>query len=74
MKKSKEKQTGKKIRRFLQDESGEFGLNTVIGVAIGLIVAAFVVLPGIRSFADLVMDHMSLWWETSVHGTIFGRN
>lgn len=74
MENTKRKQEGKKTRRFLQEESGEFGLNTVIGVAIGLIVAAFVVLPGIRSFADLVMDHMSLWWETGVHGTIFGKN
>lgn len=72
--KTKEKQGWEKTRHFLQEESGEFGLNTVIGVAIGLIVAAFVVLPGIRSFADLVMEHMTVWWETGVHGTIFGKN
>lgn len=39
-----------------------FGLNEVIGIAAGVIVAALVVIPGLQTFAADVIDRLGVWW------------
>ena len=39
-----------------------FGINEVIGIAAGVIVAALVVIPGLQSFAGDVIDRLGTWW------------
>ncbi|MDN5352926.1 MAG: hypothetical protein PWQ12_1847 [Clostridiales bacterium] len=53
------------------EDRGEFALNTVIGIAIGLIVAAFVLIPSIQDFATMVMTDMDNWWTNAVGSQIF---
>jgi len=63
----------KKIKKaigYLRNQNG-FGLYEVIGIAAVLIVAAFVVIPGFRSFAQNVMGKMNTWVNDSIYGQLF---
>ncbi len=40
-----------------------FGINEIIGIAAGIIIAAVVVIPGLRSFAQTIMNEMTTWWS-----------
>lgn len=55
----------------LRSERGEFGISSLIGVAIGLIVAGFVLIPGIRSFAESIIASMNAWWSNVVGNYVF---
>ena len=60
----------KKVIGYLKNQNG-FGLYEVIGIAAVLIVAAFVVIPGFRTFAQNVMGEMNTWVEGSIFGQLF---
>lgn len=47
------------------------GVNEVIGLAIVLVVGAFVLIPGFRDFADTVMDAATAWWTNTIATRIF---
>lgn len=59
------------IRVKAHSEKGEFGIGSLIGVAIGLIVAGFVLIPGIRDFASAIMADMNTWWNNVVSKNVF---
>lgn len=59
------------LRMKLCDKKGELGMGTIIGVAIAIIVAGFVLIPGMRTFAQVVMDSMNTWWENTIQSMIF---
>ena len=59
--------------KFVQGEKGEFGMSAIIGIAIGLIVAAFILIPGIRAFATGIITDMQTCWSNSISGQIFPR-
>lgn len=59
------------IRKRLHSEQGEFGISSLIGVAIGLIIAAFVLIPGVRAFAGKIMTDMGSWWNNVVSNQVF---
>ncbi len=54
-----------------RSEKGEFGISSLIGVAIGLIVAGFVLIPGVRAFAESVIASMNSWWSNVVGNYVF---
>lgn len=60
MMKKKKKQS--EIVPWLAKRRG-FGLNEVIGIAAGIIIAAAVVIPGLRSFAGTVITNLETWWN-----------
>jgi hypothetical protein len=47
--------------RRLKTRKG-FGINEVIGIAAGVIIAAMVVIPGLQTFAGDVIDRLGIWW------------
>lgn len=59
------------IRKFFHCERGEFGMSAIIGIAIGLIIAAFILIPGLQTFATTIMTDMELWWTNSISSQIF---
>lgn len=61
------------LKKIVKDEKGEFGMGSVIGIAIGLIIAAFVLIPGIQVFAGQIMTDMQQWWLNSISSQIFPR-
>ncbi len=40
-----------------------FGLNEVIGIAAGIIIAVVVVIPGLQGFAGNILDNLTNWWN-----------
>lgn len=52
-------------------EDKGFGLNELLGVCAALILAAFIVIPGLKNFADKVMVHLNDWWDNTVVTQIF---
>lgn len=57
--------------KFINCEKGEFGMSAIIGIAIGLIIAAFVLIPGIQTFAQSIMSQMQSWWTNTISSQIF---
>ena len=47
---------------FLLARDG-FGINEVIGIAAGIIIAAVVVIPGLQVFARDVLKNLTSWWN-----------
>jgi len=59
-----------KHSRATTDERG-FGMNELLGIAAALIVAGFVIIPGLKSFAELIIGTMRTWWTDEVSKKIF---
>ncbi len=59
------------MKRFFKDQRGEFGMSAIIGIAIGLIVAAFILIPGIQAFATQIMSDMQQWWQNAISTRVF---
>ncbi len=60
-----------KKKIMICSKKGELGIGTIIGIAIAIIIAGFVLIPGLRAFAQTVLDSMNEWWNTSVKAIIF---
>lgn len=58
------------LRNPLTNNDG-FGKEEIIGIALTLIVAAFIIFPGVRSFATTLMNNMDTWYDTSIKSNIF---
>ena len=56
--------------RLIKNRNGAVSMDIVLGIAISIIVAAFVFIPGVKSFSETVMDRLNTWW-TSIASTIF---
>lgn len=52
----------------LWHQRGGFGLNEVIGIAAGIIIAVVVVIPGLRQFAASVLGQLTQWWNNMASG------
>ena len=50
-------------RRFFL-RTGGFGMNELLGIAAALIIAAFIVIPGLKRLANSLIDKLTEWWET----------
>lgn len=59
-----------KLKEKLKDVAGEFGVGTLLSIAVSIIVCAFVFIPGMRTFSDSMLTSMKTWWAT-VSGTVF---
>mgnify|MGYP004703888157 CR=1 FL=1 len=70
---SKHVQSIKRHMTWIKNEKGEFGMSSIIGVAIGLIVAAFILIPGIQTFASKIMSDMQVWWTGTIGSQIFPK-
>ncbi len=49
-------------RRLARSRAG-FGLNEVIGIAAGIIIAVVIVIPGLQVFAANVLAQLTSWWN-----------
>lgn len=61
------------LRSKLKEIKGELGIGTIIGVAVAIIVAGFVLIPGMRSFAQTVLTSMNTWWQNTIQTNIFPK-
>jgi ABC-type Fe3+ transport system permease subunit len=58
------------LHRLRNDNRG-FGMNELLGIAAALIIAAFVIIPSLRTFAKSVMDGLSDWWTDTISSQMF---
>lgn len=56
--------------RKVMNQKGEFGIGAVMSIAVALIVAAFVLVPGMQTFAQSVLTSMNNWWS-NFSGNLF---
>jgi hypothetical protein len=54
----------KRACRLAENKNG-FGMNEVLGIAVAIIVAAFVIIPGLKGFAESVMSNLENWWSST---------
>ncbi|MEM1724710.1 MAG: hypothetical protein QXW71_02910 [Thermoplasmata archaeon] len=47
------------------------GIAELIGIAALFIIAAFVLIPGLRTFAQNVITALNTWWTNTVSSKIF---
>lgn len=47
------------------------GLGEILGIAAVLIIAAFVIIPGLRTLAGTIMTSLSNWWRDTIAGQVF---
>jgi len=59
-----------KWSRYLLNNKG-FGMYEIIGIAAVLLVAAFVIIPGFRSFSEGMMSDMKTWFSNTISTSIF---
>jgi hypothetical protein len=59
----------KEIKRYysckfmtLIKKRGGFGLNEFLGIAAALIVAALIIIPGLKNFSSRIMQGLNMWW------------
>jgi hypothetical protein len=48
-----------------------FGLSEFLGIAVALIIAAFVIIPRLQEFATKIMNDMDYWWKNTISPSIF---
>ncbi|MGI6776691.1 MAG: hypothetical protein ACOX7R_01280 [Acetivibrionales bacterium] len=48
-----------------------FGLNELLGICAAVILAAFIVIPGLMKFAGDVMEDLGQWWDNTVQTELF---
>ena len=39
-----------------------FGMNELLGIAAGIIIAAFIIVPGLKDLASGMMNRLQSWW------------
>lgn len=57
------------VRRL--DDRGEFGIGPIISLAVALIIAAFILIPGFKDFSEMVLNDMDIWWNNTVSEVVF---
>lgn len=60
------------LRSKLSSRRG-FGLNEVIGIAAGIIIAVVVVIPGLQGFAGDILNNLTSWWN-DMAASVFTTN
>lgn len=61
----------KGISRLAMNQKGQSFTELIILVCAGLVVAAFVMIPGMRTFAATVLNALNSWWTSTVSSRIF---
>lgn len=62
------------VKRRLFGGSSGFGMNEILSIAAALIIAGFVVIPGMREFAKSLMESLGKWWKDTITEKIFPIN
>ena len=71
-------QAGGGLTRIIKDRfllnAGGFGMNELLGLAAALIIAGFVVIPGLRGLAEDILKGIEDWWSATIKGEIFSTS
>jgi hypothetical protein len=56
---------------LVNNQRGTFGIEVVLSIVAVLVVGAFIFIPGLRTFADGILDAMDSWWTTTIRPRVF---
>ncbi len=59
------------LEKQLKNERGQFAVDIMLGIAIVLIISAFVILPKLTTIGELFMTDLSSWWTTTIKAKLF---
>lgn len=60
-----------KVLEKISNEKGQFALDIALGMAVVLVISAFIIMPGLKSVSNDFMTSMSTWWKTTMSSQIF---
>jgi len=58
------------VKRMLARKDG-FGRDEILGTAAVLIIAAFITIPQLKTFADTIIYALNSWWTNTISSRIF---
>lgn len=64
------KQVAAIVKTKLKKEDG-FGRDEILGTAAVLIIAAFITIPQLTGFVELITSALNSWWANTVSSKIF---
>ena len=59
------------IKEKIISTKGEFGVSIIINIAIALIIAAFILLPNMKTFSNKLMTDISDWYTNTLKNSLF---
>lgn len=59
------------VQQKLKNEKGQFALDIALGLAVVLVISAFIIMPGLRTLSSGFMTSMTTWWNNTMSGQIF---
>jgi hypothetical protein len=62
------------VKCKVKEERGDAGIGFILTIIASLIVAAFVLIPGVRTFGGNVITGLTNWWSTNISPSIFPTN
>jgi len=63
-----------RLKRVLCSNKGESGIGAILGIAIALTVAAFIIFPGVKTLAGSIVDGLQGWWGDTIADEIFSTS
>lgn len=60
--------------RRLQGKKGQFALDIALGMAIVLVISAFVIMPGLKGFSNTFISSMNSWWTNTISTKVFSTS
>lgn len=60
-----------KLREILDNKRGQFALDIALGLAVVLIISAFIIMPGLKTLSSSFMSSMTSWWTNTMSTKIF---
>lgn len=57
--------------KCLLKKNDGFGMNEILGIAVGLIIAAFVVIPQLKIVSLEIMSGLAAWWKDTISKVLF---
>lgn len=55
----------------IANERGQFALDIALGMAVVLVISAFIIMPGLKDVSTDFMTSMSTWWKNTMSSQIF---
>lgn len=63
-----------KIIEKLKEKKGQFALDIALGMAVVLVISAFVIMPGLKGFSNTFMSSMNSWWTNTISTKVFSTS
>lgn len=55
----------------LKERKGQFALDIALGMAIVLVISAFIIMPGLKGFSNNFISSMNTWWTNTISTRVF---